>query len=83
MFDTAVSGINSAMSRMAVSAHNIANVNTAGYTRRGRGSGAGQDNANLTLDILEQTTASYAVKANAIVIRTANEIQGQMLDIIA
>ena len=85
MLDSAISGIHSALDRMSIASHNIANVNTAGYTRRSRGFEPipGQDSADLSRDMLDQTVASYAVKANAIIIRTANEMQSTVLDIIA
>ena len=90
-----LSGMNAAQTRLQVSAHNIANLNTDGFTRQevlqspttGGGtlatvstSGQGSD---LTTDMVQQLQAKNAFYANLSVFKSSNEMIGNLLDTTA
>ena len=92
-----LSGLNAASARMSVSAHNIANAQTPGFTRQEVAqSGLAEGGvtvsissavspeeapmASLTQDMVDQTVAAYAFKANLKVIQTQQQLLGLWLD---
>ena len=93
----AQSGLNAAQLRLGSSAHNVANLNTPGFTRQevrqqavpgpggvqARVAPAGQPGAALQAEAVEQIAATYAFKANVLVLRTADEMAGALLDVRA
>jgi flagellar hook protein FlgE len=92
----AFSGMNAATARMGVSAHNVANVQTAGFrrqqvlqqtqpgggvtTRITQAEAAGSD---LAADAVQQMTALYSFKANLRTVQVEHEMLGSLLDIKA
>ena len=90
----ASSGMQAAQLRLSHSAHNVANLETPGFRRLGveqqalpQGRGvqaqtrqAREPGAALESDAVEQLAASYAFKANAVVLRTASDMLGTLLD---
>ena len=90
----ASSGMQAAQLRLGQSAHNVANLETPGFRRLGveqqalpDGQGvqaqtrqARAPGAALESDAVEQMAASYAFKANAVVLRTASHMLGTLLD---
>jgi flagellar hook-associated protein FlgK len=75
-------GIRNAYRQLQVSAHDVAHVNTPGYTAR-RADGVEIGPVRLEREIVERIGAEHAVSANAAVIRTADEIHGDLLDRLA
>lgn len=94
LFSIAPSGLRAAQLRLDTSAHNVANMNTAGFRRhsvaqqavidqggvRASVEQAPSEGAALEHDMVEQIAASYAFKANALVLRSADETLGTLLD---
>lgn len=92
----ATSGISTAQLALGVAANNIANAQTAGYARQQvvplsqngggvRGSVTEAPNAfgDYTTDLLNAKSASYAVKANMVSLKTQDEMLGNLLDVTA
>ena len=90
----AQSGLQAAQLRLASSAHNVANLNTPGFHRQqvqqqampepggvqAQLRQAGGPGAVLEQEAVEQIAATYAFKANLLVLRTADEMAGALLD---
>ena len=92
----AQSGMQAAQLRMSSSAHNVANVQTPGFNRQqvvqqAQPPQAGvqarvqsqPEGTELNTEAVEQIAASYAFKANALVLRTGDEMLGSLLDVRA
>ena len=93
----AQSGLQAAQLRLNGSAHNIANLNTPGFKRetvqqqavppsggvQARTAQAAQPGVALEAEAVEQVAAAYAFKANVLVLRTADEMAGALLDVRA
>lgn len=93
----ALSGMQSASTRVAVSAHNVANLLTEGFrpqraTQTARASGGSQamvstadepEAVDLEREIVGQIEAKTQYKASARVLRTESEMRGSLLDIFA
>ncbi len=91
----ALSGIEAGITRMAVSAHNTANLNTDGYralrvTQSETPAGGAQTHivrtdapADYATESVEQMTAGYAVKAGVVALRAANDMAGELMNILA
>lgn len=94
LFSIAPSGLRAAQLRLDTSAHNVANMNTAGFRRhsvvqqavvdqggvQASVQQASSEGAALEHDMVEQIAASYAFKVNALVLRSADETLGTLLD---
>jgi flagellar hook-associated protein FlgK len=89
----AASGMNAAQARLAVSAHNIANLETPGFRRQqvaqsasasgGVNTGlsrADTPGASLETDVVAQLQAKNAFLANLAVFKTSNRLTGVLLD---
>lgn len=92
----AFSGMNAATTRLGVAAHNVANVQTAGFRRQQvlqqtqagggvtasvtRADAAGSD---LAADAVQQMTALYSFKANLRTVQVEHEMLGSLLDVKA
>lgn len=91
----AASGLNAAQAQLAVTANNIANMNTPGYSAErvdlagGPGGGVVVEGVQSTgqpvdfakeLVSLDQTTLYY--DANGMVIRASNQLYGSLLNIL-
>ncbi|MGB6099472.1 MAG: flagellar basal body protein [Comamonas sp.] len=93
----AQTGLQAAQLRMEVSAHNIANMNTPGFTpQRVREQAlaplsgvsaqvvrADHPGVALEHEALEQIAASLAYRANVFVLRMAQATTGTLLDVLA
>ena len=92
----ALSGLNTASLGLRVSAHNVANVSTEGFTRqelvrKPQASGgvsaelrkAPQAGGDLERDIVEQLKLSYEYKANILSLKAEDERLGTLLDLSA
>lgn len=93
----AQSGLQAAQLRLDTSAHNVANLNTPGFTRQvvdqqaapaqggvqARTGRSGQPGVALEAEAVEQMAATYAFKASLLVLRTADEMAGALLDVRA
>ena len=92
------SGLQAAQLRLDASANNVANMNTPGYRREvvaqeEAAESAGvratvqreQDAKGVALEqeAVEQIAATYAFKASLLVLRTADEMAGALLDVRA
>lgn len=92
-----LSGMNAAQTRLQVSAHNIANLNTQGFTRQEvtqstadgggtlatvRSSANGAGNS-LETDMVQQLGAKNTYLANLSVFKANNAMLGTLLDISA
>ena len=96
-FAIASSGLQAAQLRLDSSAHNVANMNTPGFHRHAVAQQAAPHlgavqapttrmpapGVALEQDVVEQMAASYAFKANVLVLRTAKEMTGSLLDVRA
>lgn len=90
----ASSGLQAAQLRLDSSAHNVANLNTPDFRRQtvaqqsvpnlggvqAQIGQADQPGVPLEGEAVEQFVASYAFKANVLVLRTADEMAGALLD---
>ncbi|WP_180683864.1 flagellar basal body protein [Tepidicella baoligensis] len=89
----AQSGMQAAQVRLNAAANNVANAQTEGFRRdqvqqeaqAGGGVAARLDKvpqpgADLTRDLVEQKSATYAFKANLQVLKAADETLGRLLD---
>ena len=92
----ALSGLNTASLGLRVSAHNVANASTEGFTRqelvrKPQGEGgvgaevrkAPQTGSDLERDIVEQLKLSYEFKANILSLKAEDERLGTLLDLSA
>ncbi len=92
LITTAASGLQSAQTRMAAAANNIANAQTLGYRRdqvRATAEASGgvrtqadkvpQPGADLTADLVEQKSAAYAFEANLRTLKTTQTVVGSLL----
>ncbi len=91
---TASSSLQAAQLRLASSAHNVANLHTPGFHRQraelqaapaqgGVQAGvvqAPQPGVSLESEAVEQVAATYAFRAGVLVLRTAQEMAGALLD---
>ena len=93
---TALSGLAAAQTRLAASAHNVANLNTPGFRRdevraqadpnggvRVSVQQAQRPGADLVRDVVEQKAAAYAFKANLQVLKTERTTTGSLFDAVA
>ena len=92
--DTALSGIQSAHARMAVSAHNVANLGTEGvrplYARQLSRSEGGSEvhlrqgpkpkEVNLARELVDQKLAQHQAEASARVVKTMDDMLGTLVD---
>jgi len=89
----ALSGLNAAQTRLQASAHNVANLNTAGFRRQqveqsavaagGVSTTLGsaeQTGPALADDMVDQLQAKHAFLANLSVFRTHDRMLGSLLD---
>lgn len=96
MLSIAQSGLQAAQLRLHSSAHNVANLQTPGFARQqvqqqAQGPLGGvqarvtpaAEGAGLEAEAVEQMAASYAFKANVLVLRTADDVLGSLLDVRA
>lgn len=92
----ALSGLNAASARLGVSAHNIANAQTADFRRQqlsqspvpGGGvtttvGSASEVGSSWIDDVVGARMAAYEFKANALVIKTQDRMMGSLLDLQA
>ena len=91
------SGLQAAQLRLDSSAHNVANLGTPGFARQAvdqqaapaqggvqaRAGRSGQPGVALEAEAVEQMAATYAFKASLLVLRTADEMAGSLLDVCA
>ena len=93
VLSTALSGVQSAQTRLNSSANNVANANTPGFRReevvaQSQPEGgvstqiqkADRPGVNLEQEVVEQMSASFAYKANLQVMRTADRAMGSLLN---
>lgn len=94
---TSISGMYAAETRLQVSAHNIANLNTQDFTRQeviqstttGGGtqavvkSSSGGIGNKLEVDLVQQVQSSNTYLANLSVFKTSNDMIGTLLNIKA
>ncbi|MBS0292916.1 MAG: flagellar basal body rod protein [Proteobacteria bacterium] len=90
----AQSGLQAAQLRLSGSAHNVANLNTPGFTSQqvqqqampapggvqAQSVQAARPGVALEAEAVQQMAASYAFKANVLVLRVADEALGALLD---
>lgn len=89
----ALSGMNAAQATLNSSAHNIANMNTAGFRRQevvqaAQTDGgvstsltaAGAEGTSLVTDVVAQLQAKNAFLANLAVFKSSNSMAGALLD---
>lgn len=88
----ALSGIQAGLARLAVSANNIANASSAGFTPQrvvqtavpGGGTTvqavSERSGGSLLDDQVQQLSARYVIEANVLSLRTAHDALGQLLD---
>jgi flagellar basal body rod protein FlgC len=90
----ALSGLTAASSRLATAAHNIANAQTPGAPRQvvrqaanpeggvvvsiGRAAASGEA---LVEDVVAQVSATYAFKANVLMLKAQDRMLGHLLDL--
>lgn len=92
----AQSGMQAAQLRLASSAHNVANLQTPGFQRQQVQQQAlppqagvqaqvrpGSEGTELNTEAVEQISASYAFKANVLMLRSADAMIGSLLDVRA
>ncbi|MBS0468711.1 MAG: flagellar basal body rod protein [Proteobacteria bacterium] len=91
----ASSGLQAAQLRLHSSAHNVANLNTPGFRAQqvqqqavpdlggvqAQIGQAPQSGVALETEAVEQMAATYAFKANMLVLRKADEAMGTLLDV--
>ena len=88
-----LSGMNAAQTQLNVAAHNVANLNTEGFSRQqvaltqqteggvsAAVTTASQPGAALETDVVSQLQAKYAFLANLAVFKTSNKMAGALLD---
>jgi flagellar hook protein FlgE len=92
----ALSGMNAATTRLGVSAHNIANIETAAFRRQQvvqetqAGGGVATSvtradaiSSDLAADAVQQMTALYTFKANLRTVQVEHDMLGSLLDLKA
>lgn len=92
----ALSGLNATSSQLATAAHNIANAQTPGLRRQlaqqtaqPEGgvivsiSQATEPGEALAEDMVAQMSATYAFKANVLMLKTQDRMLGSLLDVTA
>ena len=93
----ASSGLQAAQLRLHGSAHNVANLNTPNFRRQqveqqaapppggvqAQSIQAQRPGVALEAEAVEQIAAAYAFKANLLVLRTADDMAGALLDVRA
>jgi len=90
----AQSGLQAAQLRLSSSAHNVANLNTPGFRGQQVQQQAvpalggvqaqtirSENGVALEAEAVEQMTATYAFKANVLVLRATDEMAGALLDV--
>jgi len=94
-YETSMSGIRAALTRLRISANDVANANTEGHTdhrvvnreRAGGGVDATvertDDPVSLEEEIGEQIVAEHALKANVVVLRAMTEAEDTIIDLLA
>lgn len=93
VLSTALSGLQAAQARMNSAAHNVANAQTEGFRReqvvtsaQAHGGTTAQlqklppSGADITADLVEQQSASYAWRANLQTIKTVDTLVGSLLN---
>lgn len=93
ILNTATSGMQVAQLRLNAAANNVANAQTDGFRRdvvqqqaqvgggvTARLDKVPQPGADLTQDLVEQKSATYAFKANLQMVKTADDMMGRLLD---
>jgi flagellar hook protein FlgE len=82
---TAVRGMSDAVRRMDVAAHNVANVSTEDFAPLRADGGQGEvGSMDLASELVDATMlAPTAYKANATVVRAADDMQRALIDIRA
>ncbi len=91
--NTAMSGLQAAQLRLNAAANNVANAQTEGYRRdvvraepqaqggvQARVEKLPEPGSDVTADLVAQKSATYAFKANAQMLKTADETLGRLLD---
>jgi len=94
--NSSITGIHAATARMAVSAHNVANLNTPDFKasrirQHGRPEPLGtevtlektEQAPSLTEETVEQLSATSSFKANTVALRTQDEMVGTVIDMMA
>ncbi len=93
----ASTGLQAAQLRLNASAHNVANLHTPGFKAhtvqlqavapsagvQAHAAQAAQPGVALVAEGVAQMAATYAFKANVLVLRTADEMAGALLDVRA
>ncbi len=94
-YETSMSGIRAALTRLHVSANDVANANTEGHTnhrvvnreRAGGGVDATiertDEPVSLEEEICEQIIAEHELKANAVALRAMAEAEETIIDLLA
>lgn len=90
----ALSGMNAAQTQLRASAHNVANLATAGFRRlevsqsAQHGGGVTAETTRATVaqpalerDLVDQLKARHAFLANLAVFKTDNALAGELLDV--
>ena len=94
---SAISALKTNSAALSVVSNNVANLNTPGFKGQtvqqqavpptggvqARTAQAARPGVALEAEAVEQITASYAFKANALVLRTADDMAGTLLDTLA
>ena len=91
-----ISGMNAAQTRLQASAHNIANLETSGFSRQevsqntqvGGGTSTTVSTSSISgpaleTDMVQQLQAKNSFLANLSVFKTSNAVLGSLLDISA
>jgi flagellar basal body rod protein FlgG len=91
-----LSGMNAAQTQLQAAAHNVANLNTEGFSRqqvrlnaqpdggvKASLSSAQSPGAALETDVVSQLQAKHAFLANLAVFKTSNKMAGALLDVDA
>jgi flagellar basal body rod protein FlgG len=91
-----LSGMNAAQTQLNVAAHNVANLNTEGFSRQqvalseqptggvsAAVTTASQPGSALETDIVSELQAKYTYMANLSVFKTSSKMAGALLDLDA
>jgi flagellar hook protein FlgE len=85
---TALTGLNASVSRLNASAGSIANAQTSGYVPQGVAAPSlpagvsASPNVDLATEMVNQLTALHAYRANLETIRTADDMQAELLKVV-
>lgn len=110
-FNSSVSGIQSALNVLGVSAHNTANINTDGFKKQRTRLSEGHNgevavrtvestepgplyqktdgnmveasNVDFSEETVKQMSAKHVLSANVVVLKTSDEMQKNLIDIVA